>query len=74
MQSCLLKYSCLLSKIFSERVSCVRSSDINSSWSAISSAVPQASALGPVSFCLVVDNYCCNSSNSFCVKSADDFI
>ena len=43
-----------------------------SSWSTVSSGIPQGSILGPILFCLVIDSLNPICTNSFFVKYADD--
>lgn len=61
-----------LKSFLSDRFQCVRVGGTFSSWSAISSGVPQGSVLGPLLFCMVVDSFSCVSPNSMCTKYADD--
>ena len=61
-----------ISSFLKDRTQCVRVGEDFSSWSIISSGVPQGSVLGPVLFCMVIDDFTCACSNSLCVKYADD--
>ena len=62
-----------ISSFLSDRKQCVRVRKSFSQWSSISSGVPQGSVVGPLLFCMVVDDFCTIFENSLCVKYADDF-
>jgi len=61
-----------ISSYLSNRFQRVRWQDRLSEWSPIRSGVPQGSVLGPVLFCLLVDNFQSVSPNSTVIKYADD--
>ena len=62
-----------ISSFLFDRRQCVRVNECLSRWSSISSGVPQGSVLGPLLFCLVVDDFSTIFPNSLCIKYADDF-
>ena len=61
-----------ITSFLSQRRQCVRIGEKFSTLSPISSGVPQGSVLGPLLFCLVVDDIRTVCSNSLCIKYADD--
>ena len=61
-----------IASFLSGRQQCVRVGSDFSQWSPVSSGVPQGSVVGPILFCLVVDNIRTVCPNSVCIKYADD--
>ena len=61
-----------LSSFLSDRFQRVQVKDNFSQWSCVPSGVPQGSVLGPLLFCMVIDDFSCACPNSLCVKYADD--
>ena len=61
-----------LKNFVSDRIQRVRWNNALSSWSPISSGVPQGSVLGPILFSMIVDSFRPASGNSSVIKYADD--
>ena len=61
-----------ISSFLSDRVQRVMIEDKASSWSSITSGVPQGSVIGPVLFCMAIDDLSSSCSNTSVIKYADD--
>jgi ribonuclease P/MRP protein subunit RPP40 len=62
-----------ITSFLSDRQQCVGINNRFSQWCSVSSGVPQGSVLGPLLFCMVVDDFSTLFPNSMCIKYADDF-